>query len=347
MVRIISALILAVTAVCATAQEPLNLVDNPPDRYTVAKGDTLWEISGRFLKQPWRWPEIWRMNQEQIKNPHLIYPGDTVYLDYSDGKPRLRLGKAVGGSTVLRDDKLKPQIYSTSSAESIPSIPPNVIEPYLSRPLIIEPGSDENAVRIVASQEDRIMLGTGDNFYATAIPDASVIKWQVFRPGKPLKDPVTKEILAHEAFFLGSAELTRPGEPANLRVTLAKEEITRGDRLLPAPKPEILTYIPHAPTEAIDARIVSIYGGLTEGGVNSVIAINRGKRDSLEIGHVLALSRTRVAVNVDPDGRKIETPIPEERYGLAFVFRTFDRIAYALIVRASKSVIIGDFVEKP
>lgn len=346
MVRIISALFLAVTAACATAQEPVKLVDNPPEHYTVVKGDTLWGISGRFLQEPWRWPEIWRMNKEQISNQHLIYPGDTVYLDYSDGKPRLRLGKAVSQSAP-RDDRLKPQIYAEKIQESIPSIPPNAIEPYLSRPLIIQAGEDEKSPRIVASQEDRIMLGLTDSFYATGIPDASVIKWQLYRPGKPLKDPVTKEILGYEAFFLGNAELTRPGEPATLRVTLAKEEIARGDRLLPAPTPEIINYVPHAPASRFDARIVSIYGGMAEGGPGTVISINRGAQSELEIGHVLALSRSRVSVSVDTSGERTDTPVPDERHGLAIVFRVFDRISYALVVRSSKSVIVGDYVGNP
>lgn len=348
MVRIISALILAVTAAVATAEEPLKLVDNPPDRYVVAKGDTLWDISGRFLKEPWRWPEVWRMNKDQIKNPHLIYPGDVVYLDESDGKPRLRLGKPVGtGLSVGSTEHVKPKVYSTAVAQVIPSIPPDAIEPYISQPLIIQPGEQDSAPVILTSQEDRIMVGTGDTFYVAGIPDASVEKWHIYRPGKMLKDPDTGKVIAQEAFFLGNARLVKPGEPASLRVTLAKEEIKRGDRLLPAPQPEILTYAPHRPDDTVSARVISIYSGLNEAGENSVVALNRGKNDGLEIGHVLALFRKRVAVNVDDDGRRHETVVPDERYGLAFVFRVFDNIAYALTVQSSKSVIVGDVVRNP
>ncbi|MCE1182967.1 MAG: LysM peptidoglycan-binding domain-containing protein, partial [Rhodocyclales bacterium] len=242
MVRIISALILAVTASCVSAQEPLKLVDNPPDRYTVTKGDTLWGISGQFLKEPWRWPEIWRMNKDQIKNPHLIYPGDTVYLDTSDGSPRLRLGKPVASAP--QEQRISPKVHSKPVEESIPSIPANVIEPYLSQPLIIEAGSDENAPRIIATQEDRMMMGIADSFYATGIPDGSPEKWQIYRPGKPRKDPKPGEVLAHEAFFLGNARLTQPGIPASLTVTVAKEEIARGDRLIPAPPITVVNYAP-------------------------------------------------------------------------------------------------------
>ncbi|MBS1141165.1 MAG: Peptidoglycan-binding LysM [Proteobacteria bacterium] len=343
MVRIISALILAVTAVCATAAEPLQLVDNPPDRHIVVKGDTLWGISGKFLKQPWRWPEIWQMNKEQIKNPHWIYPGDVVMLDTSSGTPRLKLGKSVAG----QNGKAQPTVYSTPVQQVIPSISPNVIEPFISKPLIIETSDQNAAVSIVATQEDRMLVGTGDSFYAKGIPDSSIEKWNVFRKGKPLKDPQTGEIMAYEAVFLGNARLVKPGEPATLRVTLAKEEMNRGDSLLPAPLPEILTYVPHRPEQEVSAKVLGIYGGVQEGGANSVVSISQGKNSGLEIGHVVALYRNRVSVSIDEDGRRTSTPVPEERYGLAFVFRVFDRIAYALVVESSKPVIIGDSALNP
>lgn len=343
MVRIISALILAVTAVCASAAEPLELVKNPPDRHIVVKGDTLWDISGKFLTKPWRWPEIWRMNRDQIKNPHLIYPGDVILLDMSDGTPRLRKGRSISGGP----GKLQPQVFSEPVLQVIPSIPPNVIEPFVSRPLIIEPGAHDGAAVIVATAEDRMLVANGDEAFASGIADASIEKWHVFRPGKPLKDPETGAVLAHEAFFLGYARLVKPGEPATIRIVQAKQEIARGDRLLPAPPPEIISYVPHRPEQEVAAKVVSIYGGVNEGGTNSVVALNRGRNDGLEIGHVLALHRNRVSVDVDTDGRRSFTPIPEERYALAFVFRVFDGIAYALIVESSKSVIVGDSARNP
>ena len=343
MVRIISALILAVTAVCASAADPLQLVDNPPDRHIVVKGDTLWDISGKFLKQPWRWPEIWQMNRDQIKNPHLIYPGDVVLLDMSSGSPRLRLGKKVGAGT----GKLQPTVYSKPVQQVVPSIPPSAIEPFISQPLVIEDSELNTGVKIVAMQEDRMLVGTGDSFYASGIPDASVGKWHVFRKGKPLKDPGTGKIIAYEAFFLGNARLVKPGEPALLRVSLAKEEIARGDRLIPAPEPEIISYVPHRPEQDVSARVLGIYGGLREGGANSVVALNVGKNDGMEIGHVVALYRKRVSLDVDDSGRRTETPVPDERYGLAFVFRVFNGVSYALVVESSKAVIVGDTARNP
>lgn len=341
MVRIISALILAVTAACATAAEPLELVDNPPDRHVVVKGDTLWGIAGQFLQKPWRWPELWRMNESQIKNPHRIYPGDIIVLDFSDGSPRLLLGKPV-------TSKVQPRIYSQAVEQVTPSIPPNVIEPFISQPLIIEEGAERKAIRIVATQEDRVLIGTGDTAFASEIPDSEIENWHVFRPGKALKDPDTGKVIAHEAFFLGNARLVEPGKPATLRITLAKEEITRGAWLKPAPPPSIVSYVPRRPSEEIRARIMSIYGGVSEGGAGSVITLNRGSDDGIEGGHVLALYRKRVAVDLDEEAqRRVETKIPDERYALAFVFRTFDHVAYALVVESSRSIVVGDAARNP
>lgn len=340
MLRIISALFLAVTTAAALAAEPLQLTDNPPDRHVVVKGDTLWGISGKFLKQPWRWPEIWRLNRDQIKNPHRIYPGDIVLLDLSGKEPRLTIARPL-------NQRAQPKVYEEAVQQVIPSIPPNVIEPFISQPLIVEDKPPSEAIRIVATHEERMLVGSGDSFYATGIPDASIEKWQVYRPGKPLKDPETGATIAHEAYYLGNARLLRPGEPATLRVTLAKEEMTRGDYLVPAPPAEIIAYAPHRPEQPVQARVVSIYGGVNEGGAASIVALNRGANDGLELGHVVALFRNGVAFNIDQDGKRVATALPEERYGLAFVFRVFNKVAYALVVESSKSVIVGDGARNP
>lgn len=338
MARIISALILAAAAACAFAQEKLQLVNNPPDRHIVVSGDTLWGISGKFLKEPWRWPEIWRLNKDQIKNPHRIYPGDIVVLDMSSGRPQLKIATPL---------KLQPQIYSDAVKKEISSIPASVIEPFISRPLIVEPNALNELPRIVASQDDRYFIGSGDQAYVTGIPDAKIINWSVYRPGKALKDPDTNEVIGYEAFDLGSARLIQPGSPAVVKVVMAREEIGRGDRLTPAPPADIVSYVPHAPENTINARIVSIYGGLNEGGKFSVVVLNRGNRDGLEIGHVLALNRHSIATGRDENDKKINIQLPDQRYGLLFVFRTYQGISYALVMEASKSVIVGDTVKNP
>jgi hypothetical protein len=338
MVRIISALFLAVMATCSFAETPVRLVDNPPDRHIVVPGDTLWGISGKFLKEPWRWPEIWRMNRTQIKNPHLIYPGDIILLDYFKGSPRLRVAKPI---------KLQPKIYSEVINKEIPSIPAHVIEPFISKPLIIQANEHASAPRFIATQEDRVFIGIGDTGFVSGITDTQVLDWHIYRPGKPLKDPETKEVVGHEAFFLGSAKLVQPGEPSVVRISEAKEEIGRGDRLIPAPQVNLISYVPHRPEASVTGQVMSIYGGVDEAGKFSVISINRGTNAQLEVGHVLALFRNRVSQGYDEDNRRVTTTIPEERYALAFVFRVFDRVAYALIVETSKPVIVGDSVKNP
>lgn len=336
--RIISALLLAVTATCAIAAEPIQLADNPPDRHVVVPGDTLWGIAGKFMKEPWRWPEIWQINKSEIKNPHRIYPGDIVLLDLSGGNPRLKIAKPL---------KAQPQVYSEALRKEIPSIPPHVIEPFISQPLIIEADGLDKSPRFVASQEDRVFLGNGDSGFVAGIEDASVVNWQVYRPGKPLKDPENGQVLGYEAFFLGNAKLVQPGVPAVVRIQQAKEEIGRGDRLVPAKLPTLASYIPHKPDQIVNGRVMSIYGGVDEAGRHSVITINRGSNEGLEVGHVISLHRTRVSQGYDDNGKRVSTTLPEERYALAFVFRTFERISYALVMETTKPVIVNDAAKNP
>ena len=217
----------------------------------------------------------------------------------------------------------------------------------MSQPLIIEAGEEKTAPRIVATEEDRVLIGGGDMAYVKGIEGSDVIQWHVFRPGKALTDPETKQVLGYEAHFLGNAKLTRPGDPATMTVTLAKEDIHYGDWLKPAPPPTILAYVPRAPEKEIRGQIMSIYGAINTGGPGSIVSINRGEADGLENGHVIALYRKRTAAYMDDDVKRLTTDIPDERYGLAFVFRSFDHVAYALIVEGSKSVVIGDGVQNP
>jgi len=342
MSRIISALLLAVAAVTAHAEEPLQLVDNVPDRHVVVKGDTLWDISGKFLKEPWRWPEIWRLNKEQIKNPHLIYPGDIVLLDMSDGHPRLRIGKPVRSGT----EKVSPKVYNEPLAEEIPSIPPNIIEPFISQPLIVDEDELKDAPRIVDTPESRVVAGNGDEIFVLGL-NAPNDRWFIYRPGVALKDPTTKEVLGYEAAYLGTAIVRQPGEVALMEVLTAREEILKGNLLLPAEDPGLLAYVPHRLEQDVSGQVASIYGGVGTGGKNSVVAINRGKDSGLERGHVLGLFTKRVSVYQDKDGKNQTVALPEQRYGLVFIFRTFDRVSYGLVMEASRPLTIGDVVHNP
>jgi len=346
MIRIMSALFLAVAAtVCGAAEQPIQLAESAPQQHIVVPGDTLWGISAQFLKEPWRWPEIWRMNREQIKNPHRIYPGDVIILDHdANGNPLLR----------KQNTKLRPQIYSEQTDQSIPPIPPNVIEPFISAPLVVEVNGMDSAARIVATQQDRVFLGNGDVAYVENA-DPSKQNWQVYRKGKPLRDPAypdqnpsdLKHVLGYEAFYLGTATQVKAGSPATFEVLSAKEEIGRGDRLVPAARPQLVAYVPHKPDFSVDGRIVSVYGGVGAAGRGSIVSLNQGASDGLEIGHVLAIERNRTIVQRDEDNKKVNVVIPPERVGLVFVFRTFDRISYALIVQSEGTVEVNDYLRTP
>ena len=344
MPRIISALLVAFSSAAfaasawAEATKPLELAPGAPDRHTVVPGDTLWGISGKFIKDPYRWPELWRLNAEQVKNPHRIYPGQVLVLDKSGDQPQL----------MLETVRLAPKQYDTALTQEIPAIPQNVIAPFLAKPLVIEANALDGAPRIVALEHDRLLVGTGSKIYVTGLGDAKTgTIYQIYRPGKALADPANKEVLGHEAIFLGNAKVVRKGEPAVLQIGSAIAEIGKGDHLVPSAPVDLVGYVPHAPKQAIDGRIMSIFGALTQGGPRSVVTLSRGSKDGLETGHVLALYQAGREVTDRFKGKKQDFKLPDERYGLVFVFRTFDRISYALVMDAAQEVEIGDPVRTP
>jgi hypothetical protein len=357
--RIIFALFLSFSTTAfaqgAAAGKSIELATNAPDRHIVVPGDTLWGISSKFLKDPFRWPDIWRMNAEQVKNPHRIYPGQVVILDLSGGDPRLKLGQVV---------KLEPGVRVTVPPKEIPSIPAQAIEPFLSQPLVIDLEQFSSAPRIVATQENRVYIGNGDLIYASGA-DPNIQTWQIYRPGKPLVDPDSidpekpeaKTVLGVEAVFLGNARtVSESGGITTLVVSSAKEEIGRGDQLVPASRPEVMSYMPHLPAQPVSGRIINLYGGEGEGGRNSIVSISRGKQDGLEMGHVLALYRTGMTVtnrferkddSLFSENKPQVHRLPDERYGLLFIFRVFDRVSYGLVVESARSVLPGDRVSTP
>jgi hypothetical protein len=350
------------------------LAANAPDSHTVKRGDTLWAISKLFLKSPWRWPELWGMNMTEIKNPHLIYPGQTLYLDKSNG--RARLSSRRGGAESLETVKLSPRTRSSTLPDtSIPTLQNNLIEPFLTEPIIVEEATLQAAPRLVATQEGRVLLSEGDRAYARSVDGLSLSiaagqprDFRVFRNATALKDPGTGEILGYEAQYVGRAKLIRSesvsavrgvevkaGEvaateiiPATLDIVRSKEEIRTGDRLLPEPPLELLTYTPRAPANTVEARIVSVYGSAVANvAQNQVVVINRGTKDGIERGHVLAIQTNGERV-VDKTGARFqEIKLPDERNGLLMVFRPFERVSYALVLQATESVRVGDWLINP
>jgi len=360
------------------AADDVQLQETHPDRHVVVKGDTLWGISGKFLKDPWQWPKVWEMNRAEIKNPHLIYPGDVIVLDMSSGSPQLRL---------LRETvTLEPGIREEALAKAaVPTISPSIIGPFLSQPLVIENDAlYDGAATIIGNQENRVALSPGDKVYVDRINEDESALWQVYRSGKALVDPVTQEALGTEAIYLGDVKVTKYGEPASAEIIRFTEEIFKGDKLVAAPEEAFASFTPRAPEELIAGQILTIHSGVAEAGADTIVALNRGSSDGLEVGHVLAIYR---------DGRIIRNPItvkgvqphkweetkhlpynweepssnnssasdkkpvveldptlmklPNERVGLLMVFRTFNRVSYGLIMQASEPVNVLDLVQTP
>lgn len=364
------------------ATPPLQLAEGAPSSYLVVKGDTLWDISAKFLKTPWRWPEIWNMNREQIQNPNLIYPGDIIKLSFdANGQPRLSIqGRdndasnprdGSGGTLTADTVRLSPTVRYQKVDEAIPSIPERIIAPFLSLPLVIEGDALPQAPRIVAAQDERVIIGAGNTAYAAGIKSNQPTRWQIYRPDKKLIDPITKELLGYEAIFLGDARVTRFGESTTLNILRSTQEIRKGDRLIPTAEVPIPTYAPHAPDKLLKGAIVSILGGVNESARYSIVVLNLGKRNGAEVGHVLAsLQRGQVVSTKDSlepsegfslssmvpsflsrnkDDSRIpsEIKLPDERNALLFVFRVFDKVSYALVMNSSRPVRVNDVVQSP
>jgi len=338
----------------ATDTAPVQIAPNAPDRYTVVRGDTLWGIAGRFLSAPWQWPQIWQLNREQIANPHLIYPGDVVILDRSGGVPRLRLAREASASGVngsgsmggLPLVRLQPGARAQAlAAQALPTLPAAAIEPFLNRPWILDPADLAEHPRIVGTQDGRIYLSRGDLAYARGLPADAPEHWHVYRPARPLLDPTTRQPLAWETLFVGTARLMRAGDPATLRIESNQEEIGEGDRLVPASATVLPSLAPRAPEQALQGQILSVYRGVESVGRHSVVAISPGAQAGLEIGHVLrVLSGRRQIID-----RATREPVllPQEPIGELVVFRVFQGIAYGLVTGASEAISVGAAVASP
>jgi LysM repeat protein len=344
----------------AQAGVPLeDLAPNAPDSHTVQPGDTLWGISGLFLKTPWRWPELWGMNLQQIRNPHLIYPGQVLVLEKVDGRATLRVATGEAGvptNTVRLSPRVRSQVLDNGA---IAAIPVHLIGPFLTEAVVFNTNELEGAPRVVAAQEGRVMMGRGDTAYVRG-DLGGARDFRLFRQLVPLADPVTREVLGYEGRYVGTAEFTRAGEtqlasvggntdvvPDTFRITSTRLEVKVGDRLSPVPMQELVAYVPRAPSSPVDGRIVSIYGDGLRAGQNQVVSINKGQRDGIERGHVLALWRAG-ATAVDPTGeRRQAMRLPDEKHGMLFVFRTFERVSYALILNVQEPVRAGDRFTQP
>ena len=365
----------AVAKRTATAGLPLNeLKAGAPERYTVKPGDTLWGLSAAFLAQPWRWPELWGMNLQDIRNPHLIYPGQVLLLDKQGGRATLRLATPViespaEGPTI----KLSPRIRVETPADAaLPALKSSMIDAFLTEPVVVDDSSLQTAARIVAAQDSRVLLTRGDRAYALGSRGSPLIDdpqqpqqaYRVLRNATPLKDPVTGEVLGFEAQYIGrvllvrgeSAQTTTSADgkavqeviPATIDIVAAREEIRVGDRLLPEPALTRRSYGPRAPSAAMEARVVSVYGNAVANvGQNQVVVINRGSREGLESGHMLAILTDGARLIDKTDPARTALKLPDERKGLLMVFRSFERLSYALVLEATEGVRVGDRLVNP
>lgn len=332
-----------------------------PDRYVVQKGDTLWDISKRFLKDPWRWASVWTIN-DQIKNPHLIYPGDVIFLTYVDGKPQLSVMReappAATPTTAVEEPagetptgmkvvKLRPKVHVGSIESAIPTISPDAIVPFLTEPLVVGRYELERAGYVTIGLDDRRALGDGSEFYARGMKKNSETEYyQIFRKGAALKHPDSGETLGYEAQYLGDARMLVDGDPAKLVVTRVKQEILPTDRLLAAPEKAALPYyFPRAPDKKVDGRILSAVNGLLEFGPNTIVAISLGKREGMEEGHVLRIMR-HAGKSKDPVTKRMYK-LPDEDSGLLMIFRVFDKVSYALIMDANRPIHLYDALRTP
>ena len=361
----------------AQAGVPLSaLAPNAPERHTVRRGDTLWDISALFLLQPWRWPELWGMNLEQIRNPHLIFPGQVLVLTRVGDRALLTLAQADEPPTV----RLSPRIRTEALPEAaLPAIPLHVIEPFLTDSFVLSADLHQRAPRIVASKQGQTLLSRGDRVYARgqygaaaaaegkalspgAAPEQTL---HIYRNAVPLIDPASGATLGFEVQSIGRAQLVRPEsvrqiarpdgaseaqiEPATLDITFAQQEIRIGDRLLPAPAPRTLpSFVPRAPATAKAGQVIKAQGSAQRlVGQYQVLVLNRGSLDGLEVGHVLAIQQRTRSVNDRTDPAQPALHLPAERNGLMMVFRTFDRVSFALVLEVRDAVRPGDAFVNP
>ncbi|MFC4159908.1 LysM peptidoglycan-binding domain-containing protein [Chitinimonas lacunae] len=329
--------------------DEIRLQENAPDRYVVVKGDTLWDISGKFLKDPWRWPQIWKMNKEEIKNPHWIYPGDVIILDRSGGDPRLRLLRHDANDRRRAQQKIDPKVRITQlfDSQAAPTIPYEVLEPFLARPLVIDNATFKSAPRIGLGPDERVILANGDRAYAVGIEGANRgDAYQIFQAGKNLVDPDTKEQLGYEVKYVGEAVVEATGDVSTLRITTSTQEIQVGDRLVAKPLRELQNYIPHVPENDVRGKVISTYNGVNDAGTYTTLVINRGAEHGLEPGNVLFTMSAPRQLKREDDKEPVRYT-PSEKIGNLMVYRVFPRISYGLLLDSTQPVHLQDEVRKP
>ncbi|MCQ8104353.1 LysM peptidoglycan-binding domain-containing protein [Methylomonas sp. SURF-2] len=325
--------------------DSLRINPNHPDQYTVVKGDTLWDISGKFLEHPWQWPRLWH-NNPHIKNPHWIYPGDTLYFSYVDGEPRLSLTPEFGYG---ESPNLTPHIRESSIEQAIPMIPSDAITQFLSSPKVVAADELGQAPYVLEIADEHLVAGSGDRVYVRAIENPEGLEYTIYRQGKPYISPDTQEILGYEADYVADTLLESPGDPATLRITKSNSQVRRGDRLMLSSAGEMaLNYFPRPPEQRVVGSIIRVMGGVSQIGQYDIVVIDKGTADGLEVGHTLDIYRKgRVVADKIQSDNAVPVKLPDELAGVLMVFRPFERVSYALVMKATSAIHTLDRVQTP
>lgn len=333
------------------AQAAPRLAPNYPERYTVVRGDTLWDISGMFLRDPWHWPEIWYLNP-QIANPHLIYPGDVISLVWVDGRPQLRIERGTADrAPPSGTERLSPQVRVESLDQAIKTIPYELIAPFLSKHTVLSKKEIKRAPYVVAIRDLHLIAGTGFDLYVRSDePLQAGANYALYHIGDKYRDPDTGKTLGQEAIYVGQGYVSREGDPATLRLSEAKREVLVGDRLFPVLAEAPLNFFPRAPEIDIDGKIVAVVDGVSLVSQYQIVVLNRGADDGLEAGHVLEIFQTGPQVRDRVRraaffGRNVR--LPDERAGVLMVFKTTDDLSYALVMSATSEIKVADAVRTP
>lgn len=318
--------------------DELTINPDHPEKYTVVKGDTLWDISARFLEQPWRWPEIWGVNP-QIDNPHLIYPGDMISLNYQDGQPMLNVERGNGQVVSGRNVKLSPTIRSSDNVEAIPTIPIDAIQQFLKRPIVLDENEMDQWPYVVSSYDEHLIATTGNTIYVRGLPeDANTDRYSIYRKGpayiNPKKDEDDEdEILGYEALYVGDATIQKNGDPASALITLVDREVLTGDRLLPQSDEDISTeFIPRSTNSEMEGNILSVVDGVSQIGQYQIVVLNLGEEQGIEPGNVLGIYQSGYVVQdkIGPNIQKSEAEKAAELKELTENGTVISKLAYGV-----------------
>lgn len=340
--RNIAGLVVSLLFSINISADELELNPQHPEQYTVVQNDTLWDISAKFLKSPWKWPKLWHGNP-QIKNPDLIYPGDTLYFSMANGKPSLRLSRS-------REVKLHPGLRKTDLEQEIKTIPMDAITQFLSSPKVLDADELDQSPYVIDFAGEHVVAGAGDRVYVRSVLQPKTLGYTLYRKGEPYVNPETKEVLGYEALYIASASLEKEGDPATLTITKSEQEVRIGDRLMAnSEKESALNYFPQVPDKDIRGNIISVLNGVSQIGRHNIVVVDKGLADGLKVGDVLTIyNKGKIVTDrFKSKDQTVLVKLPNEFAGSLMIFRPFNRVSYALVMEAHQAIHVLDKVQTP